>query len=383
MIQVDVADLQRAQLASPCAGDRDQPQVQRQYRVRLTALRDHLGDVLRCGGGQRASRDSRWLSRLSRVPGDPLPALRRREGAGQDAVDVPDRLRRHRLAHVRLASGALAVMVAVARSPAGSPVCHCVTGYDRGPALAHDDKSLVGQNRQGVLQGRHRHVLQGAHLPDRRQRLARREHPRPDRGPDRLHHLLPGRSTTTRVNSEERHVPVLDEPLPGAPGIAAPPQLRVQEVEQGPADLSDLQVPESGLDHPPDVDLVRLPGRQVPVGDFDIPVHQLRHGGVRLGLAASRGLLEQLAELDLRGPFGLTGLPQADLPTRQRISPGVDTYAERAAGELLNVTACGLGHDSTITRLGISVPQPVPRPTICTICFPWWGARGSNPEPMG
>ncbi len=46
-------------------------------------------------------------------------------------------------------------MVAVARSPAGSPVCHCVTGYDRGPALAHDDKSLVGQNRQGVLQGRH------------------------------------------------------------------------------------------------------------------------------------------------------------------------------------------------------------------------------------
>ena len=29
------------------AGDRDQPQVQRQYRVGLTALRDHLGDVLR------------------------------------------------------------------------------------------------------------------------------------------------------------------------------------------------------------------------------------------------------------------------------------------------------------------------------------------------
>jgi hypothetical protein len=48
---------------------------------------------------------------------------------------------------VWLASGALAVMVAAARSPAGSPVCHCVTGYDRGPALADDDKSLVGQNR--------------------------------------------------------------------------------------------------------------------------------------------------------------------------------------------------------------------------------------------
>jgi hypothetical protein len=118
-------------------------------------------------------------------------------------------------------------MVAAARSPAGSPVGHCVTGYDRGPALTEDDKSLVGQNRQGVLQGRHRDVLQGAHLPDRGQRLARGEHPRPDRVPDRLHHLLPGRSTTSRVNSEERYVPVLDEPFPGAPGIAAPPQLRV------------------------------------------------------------------------------------------------------------------------------------------------------------
>jgi len=141
---------------------------------------------------------------------------------------------------------------------------------------------------------------------------------------------------------------VLNEPLPGAPRIAAPPQLRVQEVEQGSADLPDLQVPESRLDHPPDVDLVRLPGRQVPVGDLGVPVHQLRHSGVRLGLAPRRGLLEQLAELDVRGPFGLAGLPQADLPARQRISPGVDTYPERTAGELLDVPASGLGHDSTI-----------------------------------
>jgi hypothetical protein len=118
-------------------------------------------------------------------------------------------------------------MVAAARGPAGSPVCHRVTGYDRRPALADDDKSLVGQNRQGVLQGRDRNILQGAHLPDRRQRLARREHPRPDRVPDRLRHLPPGRLTTIRVNSEMRYVPVLDELLPGTPGIAAPPQLRI------------------------------------------------------------------------------------------------------------------------------------------------------------
>ena len=118
-------------------------------------------------------------------------------------------------------------MVAAAQSLAGSTVCRRVTGYDRGPALAHDDKPLVGQDTQGVLQGGHRHILEGAHLPDRRQRLARREHPGPDRGPDRLHYLLPGRLTTIRVNSKERHVPVLDEPFPGASGIAAPPQLRV------------------------------------------------------------------------------------------------------------------------------------------------------------
>jgi hypothetical protein len=122
-------------------------------------------------------------------------------------------------------------MAAVARSPAGSPVCHSVTGHDRGPALTEDDKSLVGQNRQGVLQGRHRDVLQGAHLPDRGQRLAGGEHPRPDRVPDCLHHLLPGRLTTTRVNSEERHVPVLDEPLAGARRIAAAPKLRIKQIE--------------------------------------------------------------------------------------------------------------------------------------------------------
>jgi hypothetical protein len=35
------------------------------------------------------------------------------------------------------------------------------------------------------------------------------------------------------------------------------------------------------------------------------------------------GLLEQLAELDLRGPFGIAYSAQLDLPARQRVSPGV------------------------------------------------------------
>jgi hypothetical protein len=33
--------------------------------------------------------------------------------------------------------------------------------------LMENDEALAGQDRQGVLQGRHRHALQSAHLPDR------------------------------------------------------------------------------------------------------------------------------------------------------------------------------------------------------------------------
>lgn len=182
--------------------------------------------------------------------------------------------------------------------------------------------------------------------------------------PDRVRDLLPCRLTAGRVNGEDWRVPVLGKWLTSARMVTAAPQLRVEQIEQGSPYLADLQVPQSGLDHPLDVVLVRLPGGQVPVGDLGVPVHQLRYGGVRLRLAASRGLLEQPAEFDLRGPLRLAGPPQADLPTCQRVGPGVDTYAERTAGQLLNVTASGLGHDSTVTRPGVFVPQSVPRLTI-------------------
>ena len=112
---------------------------------------------------------------------------------------------------------------------------------------------------------------------------------------------------------------MLDEPLAGAPRITAPSQLRVEQVEQRAADLADLQVPECRLDHPPDVSLICLPRRQVPVGHLGVVVHELGHGRVCLGLASRCGLLEQLAELDQCRPFGLTRLPQPDLAARQRI----------------------------------------------------------------
>jgi len=72
------------------------------------------------------------------------------------------------------------------------------------------------------------------------------------------------------------------------------------------------------------VDLVRLSGRQVPVGDLRIPVHELGHGGARLELAPRVSLLEQLAELDLRRPLCLACLPQPDLSARQWVGPGID-----------------------------------------------------------
>jgi hypothetical protein len=178
-----------------------------------------------------------------------------------------------------------------------------------------------------------------------------RTHPRADRIPDRICHLLPGPSAASGIDSQDRYVPVLDEPLTGAPGIATAPQLRIQQVEQRPVYLADLHVPESGLDHPPDVDLVRLPGRQIPVGDLDIPVHELSDGGVGLRLAPRRGLLEQFAEFDLRRPFGLAGLPQPDLAACQRIGPGVDLHPPGSAGELLYVSGRLLTHDITVTRI--------------------------------
>jgi hypothetical protein len=156
-------------------------------------LRDRFGNVLRRGGGQRPVRDSRWLSGLSRVPGDPLPALGRREGAGQDAVDVPDRLRRHRPAYVRFASRAPAVMIPVAWSAAWAPVRPGIAGHHRSTTLADVQQPLVGEYRQGMLQRRHRDALQSAHLPDRAKPLTRREHPGADRISDRVRHLLPGR----------------------------------------------------------------------------------------------------------------------------------------------------------------------------------------------
>jgi hypothetical protein len=60
-VQVDVADLQAAQLAAAHAGDYHQPQVQAQGSATLASLGDHFGDVIRRGGGDELTRGGRRL----------------------------------------------------------------------------------------------------------------------------------------------------------------------------------------------------------------------------------------------------------------------------------------------------------------------------------
>lgn len=97
-------------------------------------------------------------------------------------------------------------------------------------------------------------------------------------------------------------------------------------------------MPERRLDNTPDVRLISLPRRQVPVGHLSVLIHELGHGRVRLGLASSLCLLEQPAELNLCRPFGLAGFPQPDLAARQRIGPSVDLHPPGAARQLLYVS---------------------------------------------
>ena len=65
------------------------------------------------------------------------------------------------------------------------------------------------------------------------------------------------------------------------------------------------------------------------------------------GLASRCGLLEQLAELDLRGPFGLACLAEPDLAARQRVGTGVHLHTPGSAGESLYVSGWSSSHDIT------------------------------------
>jgi hypothetical protein len=116
-----------------------------------------------------------------------------------------------------------------------------------------------------------------------------------------------------------------------------------QRVQQWAADLADLRGPEGGFDGPADIPEVAHPGGYVPPGCRHVLVEQLGDGDVRVGLPPGLGHREQLAELDLRRPFGLTCPPQPDLTARQRVDPGVYLHAPGSAGESLYVSGPAIG----------------------------------------
>jgi len=100
----------------------------------------------------------------------------------------------------------------------------------------------------------------------------------------------------------------LDERLAGAREVAASHQAGVEGVQDRAAGLADLEGAEGRVDGPPDVPEVAFPGGHVPPGCRHVLVEQLGHGDIRVRLPPGLGHREQLAELDLRGPLGVTFL---------------------------------------------------------------------------
>ena len=128
-----------------------------------------------------------------------------------------------------------------------------------------------------------------------------------------------------------RDVAVLGEWPAGAGQVAAALQPRVQLVEDGPADLPYLQVPQGGLDGAADEPLVGLPGGHVPRDDRRVLVQELRDRRGGLGGTTLGGFLQQPAEFDVRLLLRLGGRLEADLAPGERVGPDVYGDTERPA----------------------------------------------------
>jgi hypothetical protein len=114
----------------------------------------------------------------------------------------------------------------------------------------------------------------------------------------------------------------------------------------------------------------------MPLRDLRILVEQLSDGRAGLRLTPGHNLLEQLAELNLRGNLGLAGLPEPDLTTGQRVLPCVhpDTPGPRSVAALRDQR--GL----VATKRRFAALTSVREAKVQKVVS-WWGGWGSNPRP--
>jgi hypothetical protein len=198
-----------------------------------------------------------------------------------------------------------------------------VTGDDRGAPLLDHDETFLREGRERLLEGVHGQPPERTQLWHGRQRRPGRKRPCLDGLPQGVRDLLPRWPEVTRLHRQHGHVPVLGERPTGARQVPAFLKPGVEHVEHRAPYLADLQMSEGWLDRPPDVPLEPGPGGQIPLRDLRILVEQLGDGRAGLRPTPGHNLLEQLAELNLRGNLGLAGLPEPDLTTGQRVLPCV------------------------------------------------------------